>query len=104
MKRVFASKDQAAIEIVRGLLAEAGIEAQVFNERTASVLGDVPFFSAMPELWVTREEDRPRALEIVERFESGEARDELPSEPWTCPACGENIEGQFTSCWQCESE
>jgi hypothetical protein len=22
-------------------------------------------------------------------------------EPWTCPRCGEENEGQFGSCWQC---
>jgi hypothetical protein len=24
-----------------------------------------------------------------------------PSPPWTCPACGENIESGFDACWQC---
>jgi predicted amidophosphoribosyltransferase len=25
-------------------------------------------------------------------------------EDWTCPGCGETIEGQFTECWSCGHE
>jgi hypothetical protein len=24
--------------------------------------------------------------------------------PWICTGCGEEIEPQFTQCWQCETE
>lgn len=88
--------------IVQELLTREGIETKVFNEHTASALGEIPFMRAMPELWVLRNEDAPAAGAIVERFESGEVRSELPSEHWECPTCGQQIEGQFTECWQCE--
>jgi rubrerythrin len=101
MKRVFASKDRSAIEIVRGLLADEGIRTTVFNEATGSVLGDVPFFLAMPEIWVLADEDAAPARALVERYESGALRASLPKEPWVCPDCGELIEGQFTECWHC---
>jgi hypothetical protein len=29
---------------------------------------------------------------------------EIAAEPWTCPQCGERIEGQFGVCWQCGAE
>lgn len=101
MKRVYASKDRSAIEIVRTLLADDGIQTTIFNEATGSVLGDIPFFLAMPEVWVLHDDDEPAARSIVAQFESGAIRDSLPSEPWVCPKCGELIEGQFTECWRC---
>ena len=101
MKKVFTTSDRAAIEIVRNLLAEADIESEVFNEAIPWGSGEIPFFSAMPELWILRNEDEHRALAIIEQYESGEAREALPKEPWKCPTCGEMIEGQFTECWRC---
>ena len=101
MKKVFASKDQAAIQIVRDLLHEQGIETKVFNESTAAVLGDIPFFHAMPEVWVLREEQVASAKAIVQSFESGDALDDRDRPDWICDQCGETIEGQFTSCWSC---
>lgn len=101
MKCVFASQDQSAIAIVRELLANEGIGTNIQNENMSAVSGEVPFTLAMPEVWVERDEDEARALTIVEGFDSGEARDQQCKEPWTCPHCGETIEGQFTSCWKC---
>ncbi len=104
MKRVFASQDQAAIAIVSELLADEGIHAILQNENTFTVLGEVPFTLAMPELWVTNDEDEARALEVVARFDSGEAKPRDGGQKWTCPNCGETIEGQFTACWNCGAE
>ena len=101
MKRVFCSDDQTAIGIVCGLLSQARIETRVLNESTASVLGSVPFFVALPEVHVLHDEDEPRARTIIAQFESGVVRDALPNQPWICPRCGETIEGQFTDCWKC---
>jgi hypothetical protein len=101
MKKVFSTSDRAELEVVRALLAEAGIESEVFNEAIPWGSGEIPFFSAMPELWILRGEDEQRALAIVEQYESGEAREALRKEPWKCPTCGEMIEGQFTECWHC---
>ena len=25
-------------------------------------------------------------------------------QPWTCPTCGETIEGQFAECWNCAAD
>jgi hypothetical protein len=104
VKRVFASQNVAALTIVCDLLAQEGIETKILNEKTASVLGEIPFLLAMPEVWVLHDEDEPAAQEIVGRYESGEIREELSREPWECPRCGETIEGQFTECWRCEDD
>ena len=101
MKKVFSSDDQTAIGIVCDLLSQAGIATRVLNESTASVLGSVPFFVALPEVYVLHDKDESRARTIIEQFESGVIRNVLPNESWMCPRCGEAIEGQFTECWRC---
>ena len=101
MKRVFASQDQAALAIVRELVANEGIGTTIQNEKMSTVSGEVPFTLALPEVWVVRDEDEVRALAIVEAFNSGEARDQQCKESWNCPHCGETIEKQFTSCCKC---
>ncbi len=101
MRRIYASKDRVAIEIVQGLLDEQGIESRVFNETASAVLGDIPFLHAMPEVWVLHEEHVATAKTIVQSFESGEALEDRTGPDWICDSCGEAIEGQFTSCWRC---
>jgi hypothetical protein len=101
MKRVYSVKDDSVIEIIRNLLAQEGIETTVLNVSTGSLLGEVPFFSAAPEIWILRDEDEPRARAIVGDYESGAIQDQLTREPWKCPRCGELVEGQFTECWNC---
>jgi len=101
MKRIHASQDASEIEILRGLLADEGIETKVLNESVRALSGEVPYTLAMPEVWVVNDDDEERALAVVERMESGEAAAALVGQPWKCPRCGEAIEGQFTKCWKC---
>ncbi len=101
MKPIFASQDVAAVTIVRGLLADQGIETAMQNENMSAVLGDIPFMHAMPELCLLREEDEPAARAIVEQFEAGRVSAPEAAADWTCPNCGEVVQGQFTDCWKC---
>ncbi|MFH2053762.1 MAG: DUF2007 domain-containing protein [bacterium] len=43
--------------------------------------------------------DREKALEILADLETDD-----PSPPWLCPACGEEVEGNFSACWNCGQE
>ena len=101
MKQVFSSQDPTALAIVRELLAHEGIDTAILNQNMAAVSGEVPFILALPQVWIARDEDEERALAIVQRFDSGELRNPEHREPWTCPQCGETIEGQFDACWKC---
>ncbi len=89
------------MEILRHLLDREGIATRVFNENTAAVSGEIPFFSAMPELWIESDEDAHRARDIVARFESGKLSRPRGGAPWRCPPCDSLIEAQFTDCWNC---
>jgi len=63
-------------------------------------VGEIPFLEAWPELWVA-ELDFDRAQELIETAVHGEG---LAEPLWTCPSCGEEVEGQFTECWNCGHE
>ena len=101
MKNIYSSQDTSRIKILCGLLADEGIKTTVLNEDIGEVAGIVPLDQAMPQVWLVNDEDEERALEIVERMDSGKALESLVGEPWKCPRCGEAVEGQFTKCWKC---
>ncbi len=51
----------------------------------------------MPELWVMDNDQYEQAMTLI--------KENLPTSPspttWKCANCGEQLEGQFTSCWRC---
>ena len=101
MKYLFAPAsvfDQASLETVKTLLENEGIPSVIRNEHLSMAIGEIPFTEAIPEIWVLNDEDHSRAHEMVEVWRN------LPAETgdeWLCPECGETIEAQFTSCWNC---
>lgn len=68
MTRVYASNDPSLLAMLQMRLDEAGIRSAVFNQPLASVVGEVAFNVAVPEIWVSKE-DADRARPIVEAFE-----------------------------------
>lgn len=84
---------------VRNVLESAGVAAELRNDQLWSALGEIPVIEAWPQVWVVDLADVERARAILRDLERGPA---APS--WTCTACGEWLEGQFTSCWQCGHE
>jgi hypothetical protein len=63
--------------------------------------GDIPYTqSALPSVWVN-EPDLQAAQQIIEEFRKGGPANTHPQPNWTCPNCGEVLEGQFTTCWKC---
>lgn len=97
MKRVHVSEALAEVVHFRNLLEQADILCFVKNEQLSGGVGDIPFLECLPELWVARDEDYDRAVELI-----AEVRAERPAaREWTCRACGETNEGQFAACWRC---
>ena len=93
MKKLYSSPDNAEVELVKNMLREAGIACEVRNGEVSAI---VPAPSFYEELWVS-EEAYDKASELLEAWK----RPAAPGKSWTCPACGEVIEGQFNSCWKC---
>lgn len=126
MTRLTMARDALEARLIIGMLAEHGIRAVSQGEALAGVAGAVgrQLEAAAPSIWVEFEADVARALELVEAARQrvnptecdrcgyqlkGSTEPRCPecgwefrvTESWTCPGCGEQIEGQFTECWNC---
>ncbi len=96
MKKLTSAESLITINHYKNLLQAEGIPTEVRNQHLGSVMGEIPFFETWPQLWVVNDLDYDRALQLIEQSD-----DEVPTEPWTCPACEEQNEGQFSVCWKC---
>lgn len=95
MKLIFTSPDRTAVGVLHSALEEAGIECELRNEAMQANFPGAAFY---PELWVIEDQDFPRAVEVRDSLC---LRAPVAHTPWTCPACGEQLEAQFLSCWKC---
>ena len=94
MKRVYSSWNLAAAHHARNLLEVEGIRTTVRNEMLSSAMGELPPAECQVEVWVLRDGDAERAQRVLHAPRAEEAA-------WTCAACGEPREPQFTQCWRC---
>ena len=97
MRKVYSAATLPDAHMLRGLLAQAGIEARVFNENAQGGMGEIPFTHAYPEVWVMDERDLTRAAALVGQFD----RPAAPAGALRCPHCGEESPGNFQVCWSC---
>jgi putative signal transducing protein len=97
VKRVHMAKTVAEAHVIKGILESEGIASDVRGESLSGAVGTLPLYEAWPSVWVA-DEDAERADQLVIAAFSGEGGS---GEAWTCPGCGEELEGQFSDCWQC---
>lgn len=97
MKRVYTAHTPLLVGHMRNILESEGIRCVIRNDNLLGGAGELPPNETWPELWVEREIDEARAIQLVRN-----TLDYEPSgEPWTCKQCGEVLEPQFTECWHC---
>jgi hypothetical protein len=103
------TSDEAQADVLRRVhIAESlpdandvkdALEAQGFIATVRVDLADdadEPDPEARPSVWVLESQaEKAIRLIIAHQGEPGADPD------WACPGCGEEIEGQFTECWQC---
>lgn len=93
----FTHRERPFASLLKERLAAEGIVCLLRNDELATALGEIPFVECSPELWVVDDEVYPRARLLVSQWLA--AAEALPA--WTCAGCGERLEGQFETCWQC---
>lgn len=98
MKPLITSLDSLEIHHLKNVLEAEGIRCFLRNELLARLAGEIPFTECALEIHLLDESDRWRAERILDEW-----RRALPGreDPWACGNCGERLEGQFTTCWQC---
>lgn len=99
MKQVHAARTALEAYLVRGFLNSHGIAAEVRGEFLTSGWGELPV--DVCSVWVTDDAQYAAANDLLVAFLSGSFARMYSGERWTCPACGEKLEGQFTACWKC---
>jgi len=99
MKKVYLAKDRVDADLLKELLADAGIRASAQDELVFS-LYPIPAF--YPTVWV-HDEDYAAARAIAGEFERSQNSPPATA-TWTCPKCGERVEGRFKECWKCDAE
>ena len=77
-------------------LRAAGVRCELRNTTLSGAIGEIPFLECAPQLWIERDTDEARALDILQQLRQP---DRGPQ--WRCEQCGEWSEAQFGACWQC---
>lgn len=96
MKLLMRCEHALAAAHFAAALRAAGIDCEVRNTVLSGALGEIPFLECAPQIWLRSAHDESRARELVEQL-----RRPVAGEPWTCAACGEVLEPQFSQCWNC---
>lgn len=96
MYRLCSAANLPEAHLILGLLAQAGIEARVFNEHAQGGVGEIPFTQAWPEIWLEDERDVGLAGEVLAQYERA-----TNHAPRRCTSCGEDNPGTFDVCWKC---
>ncbi len=100
MHRVYSSPSEPSAHLVRNVLANHGIPCLVRNEYSTKGYGPNPS-AGWVEVWIINGDDLAEAQRIIESEVEEQA---APEAPWRCAGCGEEMEGQFTQCWNCGTE
>jgi hypothetical protein len=98
MKKVTSADSLVTISHYKNLLVSEGIDALIKNQYLGSIMGEMPFQEAWPELWVRNDIDLDRARQLID----SSIKEESPTDPWVCRKCKAENEGQFAVCWQCQ--
>jgi len=89
--------DFARAELIRGMLENFGLSPELRD----AFLGAIAPFSVAPGgagavKVVVPASEAERARTLIQGLEAADAGPD-----WTCPGCGERIDGRFEACWQC---
>ncbi|MFY0989353.1 DUF2007 domain-containing protein [Halomonas sp. C05BenzN] len=94
--RVFAHSNALLVSHLHNVLSAAGIPAELRNMTLGGGAGELPLGECEPEVWVA-----PHNRERAEALIRGSLEGRGEASDWTCPGCGETLEGVFDTCWQC---
>ena len=109
---IYSNPDFSHVEYLQAELRSHGIACEIRTSRSSPLMNR-PWSAS--GLWILDASQTGQARQIVQAVldethddELGDAQ-ALESEPlqrssWTCPQCGEDVDGQFSVCWNCGSK
>lgn len=98
MNKIYSTQDILMLGHLKNVLEVYGIDCVIRNTHLAGAVGELPPIECWPELWVL---DDARYAEAQAVLEKALAPLQSIKRPWRCTKCGEEVEGQFTECWNC---
>ena len=99
--KVYSGPVLANVALLKDVLESYGIGCEIRGEYLGGAAGELPPIETWPELWILDESQAEPASELVqEAIEPPKAS----TSRWTCPQCREEVEGQFSECWNCGTE
>ncbi len=98
MKLVYTNENRFLVFNVQNILQNAGIKNALKNEFIGGGAGDLSPFDTWLELWVEKDADYKRAMELINDLEKPNSFE------WTCSKCNERNSASFEICWQCQTE
>jgi predicted RNA-binding Zn-ribbon protein involved in translation (DUF1610 family) len=102
MKQVYIAQDPADAHFVAGILQEHGISCEVLGEDLWGARGALSVSpDTLPAIWIQDDNRHEQARNLVRQYENKTLTANTGDSPWQCPNCGEEIEAQYTDCWQC---
>jgi hypothetical protein len=99
MKPLHTARHATEAHLIRGYLESQGIAAIVRGEFLTGGIGELP--ADICKVWVVDDAHLPRAAKLLQQFLRGDAARAHAGRHWRCAHCGEDLEGQFTDCWNC---
>ncbi len=96
--KVYSSPNLAMVGHLKNVLETQGIPCNIRGEFGGAAAGMLPPIECWPELWIVDESQAEHARQIIT-----EALGPTEHDPghWKCANCDEDLEGQFTVCWNC---
>jgi len=95
MKRLTQAPNLAVATLWADMLTHAGIAATVQRMYASSIAGELPPDQALPEVWITDDDELERARTLLYELRHPVHRH------WVCRACHERVDGPFEECWNC---
>lgn len=96
MNKIFTADNIVEVGLMRSLLEQNDVPSELRNHHTSSLMGEVPFTSVWPELWVDTVYAE-RAADLILRMK----RDDVTGPDWVCDSCRESNPANFDICWHC---
>lgn len=97
MRKIYSTDDRVKAGHLQSILEENGIRTLIKNQSLSGAIGELPPIECWPEIWIIDDGEFERANDLINAFIVP-----LPKHApdWKCE-CGETIEGQFMTCWNC---
>jgi len=102
MKQVYIAQDPPDAHLLAGILEQYGISCEIRGEELWGARGALPISQdTLPTIWIHDDDRIEEAKKLVQQYENKTLTANTGNSPWQCPNCCEEIEAQYTDCWQC---